>query len=43
MGRNQVRTVAIVRKSDKQPTMMTEGSREFCSGMYTPKLEYDNS
>ena len=34
MGRNQVRRVAIVRSSNKQPTMMTEGSREFCSGMY---------
>ena len=34
MGRNQVRRVAIVRSSTKQPTMMTEGSREFCSGLY---------
>ena len=34
IGRNQVRWVAIVRSSAKQPTMMTEGSREFCSGMY---------
>ena len=29
-----MRRVAIVHSSDKQPTMMTEGSREFCSGMY---------
>ena len=34
MGRNQVRRVAIVRSGTKQPTMMTEGSREFCSSMY---------
>ena len=33
MGRNQVRRVAIVRLSNKQPTMMTEGSWEFCLGM----------
>ena len=36
MGQNQTRKVAIVRKSTKQPTMVTEGSREFCSGMYWP-------
>lgn len=35
MGRNQVRTVAIVRRSAKQATMMTEGSREFCSMLDT--------
>ena len=34
MGRNQVRRVAIVCASTKQPTMITEGSREFCSGRY---------
>ena len=35
LGRNQVRRVAIVRAAMKQPTMMTEGSRKFCSGMYS--------
>lgn len=34
MGRNQVCRVAIVRASTKQPTMITEGSGEFCSGRY---------
>ena len=34
MGRNQVRRVAIVRAGEKKPTMMTEGSREFCSGKF---------
>lgn len=38
MGRNQVRQVAIVRSSNKEPTMMTEGSREFCSGKYYARL-----
>ena len=37
MGRNQIRTVAIVRKTTnrKTQTMMTEGSREFCSVLET--------
>ena len=39
MGRNQVRRVAIVRASTKQPTMMTEGSREFCSGMWINSVD----
>ena len=35
MGRNQIRSVAIVRRSTKQATMMSEGSREFCSVLDT--------
>ena len=34
MGRNQMCRVAIVRSSNQQPTMMTEGSRELCSCMH---------
>ena len=41
MGRNQVRRVAIVRSGTKQPTMMTEGSREFCSGMHSAFYHHD--
>ena len=37
MGRNQIQTVAIVQKTTnrKTQTMITEGSREFCSVLET--------
>ena len=35
IGRNQIRSVAILRRSTKQATMMSEGSREFCSVLDT--------
>ena len=36
MGRNEIRTAAIVRRSTaKEATMMTEGSREYASVLET--------
>ena len=41
MEQNQVVRVAIVRYYMKQPTMMTEGTHEFYSGIY-PIQAYEN-